>query len=362
MKILLSGYTGLGNFILKTPFLATFKNLYPHAQIDIMVNSPHGIKALMAENAHINHMHVLALNSSYYQKMQFFRQQLRPIGYKALFLPFDANHNFLSIGSYIAGIPQRIRHIRLPNSQLKAAATIAQKYLCYPNTTFVPLLAHRHEIDLNYDLLSAFHQNVFTRHYQTQLAVPHNTPQTLAQFGVTAQQYLIIQCCAANGLYPAKIWPPQRFITLLQQLLQQYPHYKLVLVGDKGDYKASVQYIAQQFTHHAQVVVTAGQTSIAQLTSLLTQAKLVLCHDSGVMHMADALATPVLALYGPTDFTRTKPLKASSHLLFSETPHFAAMYNFKLSEKQLQEHGIKHAAMEGISVQQVMQKIRQLLA
>ena len=51
----------------------------------------------------------------------------------------------------------------------------------------------------------------------------------------------------------------------------------------------------------------AGKTSLKQLAGLLRKARLLISNDSGPVHLAVAVGTPVVALFGPTDPIRTGP-------------------------------------------------------
>ena len=56
-----------------------------------------------------------------------------------------------------------------------------------------------------------------------------------------------------------------------------------------------------------QAINFAGQTSLRDLAQLYRRAALVISTDSGPMHIAAAVETPVVALFGPTDPARTGP-------------------------------------------------------
>jgi ADP-heptose:LPS heptosyltransferase len=58
----------------------------------------------------------------------------------------------------------------------------------------------------------------------------------------------------------------------------------------------------------SQVRVAAGKTTVKQVAALIERCDVLVCNDSGLMHVAVAVKTPVVAIYGPTDFRRTAPL------------------------------------------------------
>ncbi len=359
MRILLSAYTGLGNLVLKTPLISAIKQHFPNAVIDLIAGNAFGTEHLLKNSAQIRKTHLLKQDAPLLEKISFFRQ-LRQENYEYIFLPFDANKNFLMWGSYIAGIPSRLRHKDAPiNTPLDHVKMLLKKWR-YPKTAFIDLAAGRHETQLNLDLLQHLYPKLSINKPPTYIKHDFNIA-TLLEWHLAPKQYLIIQMGAANGQYPAKVWAPENFVQLLP-LLYQAHQLPIVLVGDKGDLQTSIQPILDQLPADIPLLInTAGKTSISQLMDLIDAAKLVICHDSGVMHIADALNTPLLALYGPTDHTRTKPLKPTSNILYSKGPHFNAMYHFGCTEAQLKAKGIGHEAMNGITVEQVLNAIREML-
>jgi ADP-heptose:LPS heptosyltransferase len=57
-----------------------------------------------------------------------------------------------------------------------------------------------------------------------------------------------------------------------------------------------------------QVVDFTGRTDVAALAALLAQCDVVVCNDSGPMHLATAVGTPVVAVFGSSEPARTGPV------------------------------------------------------
>jgi ADP-heptose:LPS heptosyltransferase len=68
------------------------------------------------------------------------------------------------------------------------------------------------------------------------------------------------------------------------------------------------------------ISLAAGKTSVKQVAALIEQCDLLICNDSGLMHTAVAVGTPVAAIYGPTDFRRTAPLGDRNTVIRHELP------------------------------------------
>jgi heptosyltransferase-2 len=80
---------------------------------------------------------------------------------------------------------------------------------------------------------------------------------------------------------------------------------KVVLYGTKSDFGLSTQILAQNRFNVIENLV--GQTSIVQLAEEFSSCTLVIGCDSGAVHLASAVGTPTLTIFGPTNHTVTSP-------------------------------------------------------
>lgn len=344
--------------------LQAFKHIFPEANIDFICGNDPAVAELAAlQPSLIRKIHWLPNNATWQTKMQFFKSQILPLQYKAIILPFDAQPNFLLVGSYMAKIPLRIAHKPVyTNKRTLFARAIQQFFTIFWPTALVPLSKNRHETLLNMDLLTV----LLPKLGQSAAAIPPILPtsikfanaiELLEGYGLTLKQYIVLQPCAANGEAIVKTWHPHNFAQLINKLQTQFGQYKIVLVGSAGDRNAALQTLLPLLSNPQDIVNTMGETNINQLLNLLQYARLVVCHDSGVMHFADALATPLLALYGPTDHTRTRPLRPSSHTLVAQGEWCNAMGYFALTEADLAAKGVSYQPLQSLSVEMVFEKI-----
>lgn len=347
-KILISGYTGLGNFILKTPIIKKVKEIYPEIKIDIIAGNSFGTEFVLKNSELINETYILKENASIVDKIRFCLR-LRSNNYDAILLPFDANRKFLFFGSYIANIKVRIVHI---NVQYRIKTIF---FSLMPQTIRVPLLPSRHEIDLNYDLLEAYINKPLEREYYTFLSIEYNK-NILNKFNLEEKKYIVLQVGAANGARSAKKWKIENFVKLIQLLNEKYSNYKIVTVGDKGDYENDIKKLDN---NDLNFINTAGLTSINDVTNIIYYSKVVVANDSGIMHMTNALKCNLIALYGPTDHTRTRPLGKKSAILYSKTDCFCKMYNFRGNETELLKKYPN--CMDGISIKDVFKEIEKII-
>ncbi len=134
---------------------------------------------------------------------------------------------------------------------------------------------------------------------------------TLAELSIERPEQLAVFCPGAE-YGPAKRWPARHFATLSDALAAR--GYTVWLVGSAKD-----QPIAAEITRLAQTRSAprnlCGSTSLRQAIDLLAAASVVVCNDSGLMHVAAALGRPLIAVYGSSSPAFTPPLSERAQVI-----------------------------------------------
>ena len=164
----------------------------------------------------------------------------------------------------------------------------------------------------------------------------------------------------------AKQWPPERFAQLAVMLKQQLGVVS-VIVGAKGDIETG-RAIAREVTRivpgskGAGAVTTdlVGKTDLAALAGVMRRCRAFVANDSGAMHLAAAVGTPVTAIFGSTDEVNTAPMPSP----FEGTPaHEILATRVWCRPCMLRECPIDHRCMTGIDVARVADAVaRQVTA
>jgi heptosyltransferase-2 len=154
---------------------------------------------------------------------------------------------------------------------------------------------------------------------------------------------------------PAKRWPVERFIAAAQQI-QKRTNCTWLLFGGHNDTEIAGRIESEMRNTKHETRNLSGQTSLRELMALLKLCRVLLTNDSGPMHVAAALGTPVVVPFGSTSPELTAPGlpgDARHHLLKSDAP---------CSPCFLRECPIDFRCMNGISVERVVQAVMQTLA
>ncbi len=110
-----------------------------------------------------------------------------------------------------------------------------------------------------------------------------------------------------NGTYaPGRQWPAAQFAAVADRLAATQ-QARIVLVGVEVDAINKVAALIQ-----APILNLAGQTDLPTLAGVLSQSDLLLGNDSSVAHLAAALGTPTLAIFGPSNDAAWLPWGAST--------------------------------------------------
>lgn len=133
--------------------------------------------------------------------------------------------------------------------------------------------------------------------------------QTLAELGLSRPTRIVAFCPGAE-YGPAKRWPAAHFAALAQKLAEQ--GCTIWLFGSPKDHA-----VAEEISQLAPGLCRnlCGTTSLAQAIDLLALAELVVCNDSGLMHVAAALDRPLVTLYGSSSPGFTPPLSDQADIL-----------------------------------------------
>jgi heptosyltransferase-2 len=114
-----------------------------------------------------------------------------------------------------------------------------------------------------------------------------------------------------------KQWPIERYREVIGRVVADNPDSQIVLFGSALE-EGMIREMAKGLK--GRILLAAGKTSVKQAAALIEQCDLLVCNDSGLMHAAVAVGTPVAAIYGPTDFRRTAPLGNRNTVIRHELP------------------------------------------
>ena len=154
----------------------------------------------------------------------------------------------------------------------------------------------------------------------------------------------------APGAYygPAKRWSIIKFSALAKEFIRR--GYEIVLLGGNDEIELA-QSIPEKLNR--EIINLAGRTSLTQLAAIITNLKLVVCNDSGILHLSAALEIPAIGIFGSTDPEITAPVE--DHVaIVRKTQDCSPCF------KRLCKRG-DYACLEKIAVDDVLQTAEKFL-
>ena len=176
---------------------------------------------------------------------------------------------------------------------------------------------HKHEVDYCLELARVAGAITSTADRIPHLYVDPLAQQQLQQLlereGIIPEKP-VIACHISSNNGQSKRWPIPHWATLIDKLIRGQ-NAQVILTGAPDDIP-----LIECVTHHMQerAINLVGQTSLPQLVALLKRANLLISGDSGPMHIAAAVGTPVIAIHGPTDPALSGPVSPMATVLRSD--------------------------------------------
>ncbi|MFA6172990.1 MAG: lipopolysaccharide heptosyltransferase II [Kiritimatiellales bacterium] len=274
-KVLIVSTNWIGDAIMSMPALQLFRQAHPAAEITVLMKP--GLKALWLMHPAADHFQTLEEMVPTIGKLRqahFDRAYVFPNSFRSAFLPF------------MAGVPRRIgprgHWRRLMLTEIVNPPDGHQQF------EYLKILGVQGEPPA------------------PQLNVPEESFQSLEEklgnFLRSGKPVITLLPGAARG--PSKRWPAEHFIRLAKKLRAELGAQ--ILLGGGPDDAAACAAIAAEAG--PDVISLAGRTTIPEWAALLKMSDCVVSNDSGGMHLATAVGTPVAAIFGFTDPKKTGPL------------------------------------------------------
>jgi lipopolysaccharide heptosyltransferase II len=352
-KILVFAYHGLGNFIMYTPALRQIRDRFPDARIDLQVGNNTGNEQVLAGSELFDNIYNLPYSAGARAWLKR-AIDIRRTGYDLTINEFHSQSWQLSLLLAASGTGLRAGHVTSPGWPLKES-----RYSFAFNIP-VGMREDEHEVERYLDLASAvganginlstaktfIHLTKSDREFASQFMSGLNMPPGTSILGVQPGTSLTMRW---------KQWPQDRYRHLIEMLLKANPDVQIVLFG-----LASEAAITHELARGLgpRVAATAGKTTVKQVAALIEACDALVCNDSGLMHAAVAVGTPVIAIYGPTDIRRTRPLGSRNRVIRHDLPCSPC---FKLEGEESIHRCPHHDCLMTITPEEVFEAVDQAL-
>lgn len=355
-KILVRGVNWLGDAVMTTPALQRLREAKPHARITLL--TPEKLAGLWGGHPSLD----AVLTFSDADSVFSVAKKLRAERFDTAVVFPNSPRSALEV--FLARIPRRIGYARggrnflltqaLPSRvgavkmHKRSASEIQQRITAnVPRETFPAAAHHLHDY---LQLAAALG------------ASPQPLPPLLHVSGeevsAARSKFKLDGPGPLFALNPgaeygaAKRWPAERFVEAAVQVHQRTA-CRWVVLGGRADVALSDDIAGQILARTSATTATsvAGKTSLRELCAVLKACALVLTNDTGPMHVAAALGTPVVVPFGSTSPELTGPISLSgaTHALLLGEAACAPCF--------LRECPVDFRCLKSISAEQVVEAV-----
>jgi heptosyltransferase-2 len=278
-KILIVQTAFLGDVILTTPLIKATKKIYPDSYLSFLLIPE--TKDVLANNPKLDEIIIYDKRDKEKGIADFFSlvKRIKSKSFDKALIP----HRSLRSASlcFLSKIPKRI-----------GFDTSAGSFLF---TNKVKYQKNQHEIERNLSLLNNFKDK---KEYFPELFPSPDDFDKVETFlrdqNLDTKEKIV--GIAPGSVWATKRWLPERFAQVADLLTDEL-HTGIVLLGSKEDEELCFQISDLMKT---KPVIAAGKMSILQSAALISKCRVIISNDSAPVHMAVAMRTPVVEIYGST--------------------------------------------------------------
>jgi len=284
----------LGDVLLATPALRALKAAYPKARLTALVNR--GTDEILVSNPDVDD--IIPLERGTIVEQWRFAMAVRRRRFDIVVDLTDGDRAaFLT---------------RISGASVRIGFNAEQRWTgrCYTTVVHGDAAAHRIERDLaalrplNLSVTDTIPRLWLTREDESR------AEEFIAKLPVRSDQQIVV--IQPGARYWFKAWPSERFAELADRLTERFGCQ--ILVGGSQQEAELTRLVVKQAKSHLTTI--AGFVSIRTLAAVLKRSALFVGNDSGVMHIATAVGTPVVALFGPSNPTEWGPRGGPAEVIY----------------------------------------------
>ena len=269
-----------GDVVLVTPLAMAVSRYFHEVEVHFLVNPDASV--LLKNNPSINRIWIYDKRGEERGIRSFFQwiQNLKQEHFDVALIPHRSIRSALMI--YFAGIPRRIGFDRSTGSSLF--------------TDVVKYSQDLHEVERNLSLLHVLGWNgdipcpkLYPGHEEKNIVDRFFKMSNLSDG-------LPVLAVSPGSVWPTKRWPPKRFAEVIRHYYENLNIPSILIGGQKDQTLADeIVDICQGKVHN-----TVGQFSLLASAELIRRCRAIVCNDSAPLHLAVAVGTPAVAIFGPT--------------------------------------------------------------
>jgi ADP-heptose:LPS heptosyltransferase len=362
-KIAVAKFFGMGSLVVASPSIQALREAYPGVEIHfITFASNREILDILGGTDRrwfIDNSSASAFTLSTYEVARGLRREKID-----LLVDFEFFAKFPLVLGGVAGIPRSAGFCLTPEPWRKTLLDVPGSYNHYYHTKdiFLSLVYLLKTQDLYYLGFDEFRRRYTYPRMTVDPAHVADVRRLLGAHGATGRRLVVVNPNTSPELAPeVRKWPEERYAELTQRVLSEYADAHVVFIGAKAD-RAYVERIVQR-VGSPRATSVAGELDLRRLLALFSIADLFVSNDSGPMHLACLVDTPVIGLFFADTPTLFAPLASRARCVAPDLyslPLFT-VYNGKDAVAGKPIDVISNVPARTVPVERVMTEVHALL-
>jgi len=338
MKILVRGTNWIGDAIMTVPAARALRKIFPDAHIAL--HTRRWAEGIFADSGLFDDIISFEPSGSKFNSIMRQAKSLRRQKFDlAVLFP---NSFESALVAKIAGIKRRFGY-----------ATDGRKFLLSDPVPVPEWKNQRHEVFYYLDLIGKVERSLFAtetvRHAELEprLGIPAEKlaagRRLLEKYGLDPSKKTVALAAGSTNSR-AKRWNTESYAKLNDKLCSELD-VNVVLLGAKDEIDVSQNLILHSVIRPVDLT---GKTDLTEAAAVLSEVDLLISNDMGLAHLAPAVGTGTLVIFGPTDPITTRPLSEHAEIIRAE--------GIECAPCMLRDCPIDHRCMTRVTVEQVFQK------
>ena len=336
-RFLIVRLSSIGDIVHALPAVAALGEAFPQAEIHWVVESRYAL--LLEGNPYLHR--VVKLDTLGWRRRLTTGATLREIGRSLRTLRvsrYDAAIDFQglwksAVVAWLSRARERIgfakRWLREPSAAVLYTQRISPR-------------ERKHVIEMNLALVEQLGAHAPRWQFPLPRTAADDTYVETQLAALDVKDFIIIN---PGGGWRSKCWPPESYTELMQRLEGILPE-QILVTGSTGEENLIAAILQRAGSRRARYL----PTTLVQFIALARRARLFIGGDTGPLHLAAAVGTPIVGIFGPTDPARNGPFAADDIALSNLGP---------INHTRREAHP---TYLPGISVESVLAAIEKRLA
>ena len=317
----------IGDVVMTVPILKPMRERFPHARISFLTST--AAKPILQNNPHLDEIVTYNPFWFYSAKKREYLEFIKGMRKRVFDLVIEARGDIRELLFLVAPLRTKYK---------VSYAVGGGRYLL---THVVPYQRLMHKVEYHLNIAKYLGCRIDGIEWGVYLTAEEKNKVKAIMRSYKIQQPFI--SAHPGSRLPLKMWPSERCAILYDKIIEKYG-MPLVILSSPEE-REMVDHIVRSMKHKP--ITLAGSLGLREMAGVLSESALFICNDSAPMHIAAAMKTPTVAIFGPSKSRETGPYGTNCRVVEKDFP-----CRFSCDENVCR-HRVYHECMQAITPEDV---------